>query len=98
MYRNNSTNRIQYHRHTADYGNERGKQQIPTIPAAVNLYVLYVCMVDHICDAAIFLPDDELHDLSWSGFVSGITEPELVQYLKERNLYVNEPVAGEGEA
>lgn len=43
------------------------------------------------------MPDDELHDLSWSSFVSAIKEPELVQYLKERNLYVNEPVEGEGE-
>lgn len=49
-------------------------------------------LVDHICDAAIFMSDDELHDLSWSSFVSAIKEPELVQYLKERNLYVNEPV------
>ena len=45
------------------------------------------------CGAA----DDELHDLSWSSFVSAIKEPELVQYLKERNLYINEPVTGEGE-
>jgi len=54
-------------------------------------------MVDHICDVAIHLPDDELRDLSWSSFVSGIKEPELIQYLKERNLYVNEPIAAEGE-
>ena len=54
-------------------------------------------LVDHICDAAIFMSDDELHDLSWSSFVSAIKEPELVQYLKERNLYINEPVEGEGE-
>ena len=30
-------------------------------------------------------------------FVSAIKEPELVQYLKERNLYINEPVEVEGE-
>ena len=54
-------------------------------------------MVDHICDVAIYLSDDELRDLSWSSFVSGINEPELIQYLKERNLYINEPVEGEGE-
>lgn len=41
--------------------------------------------------------DCQLHDLSWSSFVSAIKEPELVQYLKERNLYVNEPVEVEGE-
>ena len=27
--------------------------------------------------------------LSWSDFVADITEPELIQYLKERQLYVN---------
>lgn len=41
--------------------------------------------------------DCQLHDLSWSSFVSAIKEPELVQYLKERNLYINEPVEVEGE-
>ncbi len=63
----------------------------------LNTFIATLQMVDHICDVAVCLSDDELHDLSWSGFVSGITEPELVQYLKERNLYINEPVTGEGE-
>lgn len=35
--------------------------------------------------------------MSWTTFVSGCTQPELVQYLKERCLYVNEPVESEGE-
>ena len=58
-------------------------------------------MLNCICDAAIFLSDDELKSLAWTTFVSGIqTEqyPELVQYLKERRLYVNEPVESEVEA
>lgn len=63
----------------------------------LNTLIATLQMVDHICDAAIFMSDDELHDLSWSSFVSAIKEPELVQYLKERNLYINEPVEGEGE-
>lgn len=54
-------------------------------------------MVDHICDVALYLSDDELRELSWSSFVGGIKEPELIQYLKERNLYINEPIAAEGE-
>ena len=33
--------------------------------------------------------------LAWTTFVSGIREPELIQYLKERRLYVNEPVQEE---
>ena len=43
----------------------------------------------------VIIPDDG--NRSWSSFVSGIKEPELIQYLKERNLYVNEPIAAEGE-
>ena len=35
--------------------------------------------------------------MSWSDFASGCTQPELVQYLKERRLYVNEPVEAEVE-
>ena len=38
--------------------------------------------------------------ITWTEFVTGIprdTMPELVQYLKERRLYVNEPVAAEEE-
>ena len=34
----------------------------------------------------------QLQDMSWFDFLDQITEPELVQYLKERRLYVNEPV------
>ena len=49
-------------------------------------------MVDRICNTAIQLSDEEMTALSWPEFVSVITEPELIQYLKERRLYVNEPV------
>ena len=38
------------------------------------------------------LNDEELRALSWSDFIAGVTEPELIQYLKERRLYLNEPV------
>ena len=37
----------------------------------------------------------QVRRLAWTTFVSGIREPELIQYLKERRLYVNEPVQGE---
>jgi len=33
--------------------------------------------------------DESIAKLSWSDFVADITEPELIQYLKERQLYVN---------
>ena len=38
------------------------------------------------------MSDQELQDMSWFDFLDRITEPELIQYLKERRLYVNEPV------
>jgi hypothetical protein len=46
---------------------------------------------------AICLSDEELKALSWTSFVSGCQQPELIQYLKERRLYINEPVSGEEE-
>ena len=45
-----------------------------------------------VCDAAIYNTDENIAKLSWSEFVSGITEPELITYLKERRLYINEPI------
>ena len=44
---------------------------------------------------ALFLSDEEVQALTWSEFVSGLRAdktPELIQYLKERRLYVNDPV------
>ena len=38
------------------------------------------------------MDDDEIAKLSWSEFVAGITESELIQYLKERSLYINEKI------
>lgn len=41
---------------------------------------------------ALYNDDEAIAKISWSDFVAGITEPELIQYLKERNLYINEKV------
>lgn len=68
----------------------RGTLKYNTLIAALQL-------LDRICDVAIFLSDDELKAMSWTTFVSGCQAPELVQYLKERRLYVNEPVTVEEE-
>ena len=43
------------------------------------------------------LSDDEIQNVSWTTFAKSCTSPELVQYLKERRIYVNEPVAIEEE-
>jgi len=41
---------------------------------------------------AVSLSDEGLQKLSWSEFVSNIRDAELIQYLKERKLYVNEEI------
>ena len=68
----------------------RGTLKKNTILATLHL-------IDRICDVALYLSDGELKNMSWTTFVAGCTQPELVQYLKERRLYVNEPVAAEAE-
>lgn len=60
-----------------------------------NTLIATLQMVDRICDVALYLSDDEIKSMSWSAFVSGCTAPELVQYLKERRLYINDPVVAE---
>ncbi len=52
-------------------------------------------LVEEICSKAKYLMDYEMETLSWSDFVQqidGQTQPELVQYLKTRRLYVNEEI------
>ena len=56
---------------------------------------LNTIIVNRICDVAFSLSDDEIKDMSWTTFVSGCVEPELIEYLKERRIYVNEPVDSE---
>lgn len=75
---------------TIEFRMFRGTLKLNTLFATLQL-------VDRICDVALFLSDQELKDLSWTTFVTGCQRPELVQYLKERRLYVNEPVSGEEE-
>ena len=66
----------------------RGTLKYNTLIAAIEL-------VNRICDAAIYNTDENIAKLSWSEFVAGITEPELIQYLKERQLYINEEIENE---
>ena len=62
-----------------------------------NTLIATLQLIDRICDVAIHLSDDELKAMSWTTFVVGCRAPELVQYLKERRIYVNEPISGEEE-
>ena len=63
-----------------------------------NTFIATLQLVQRICDVAMYLSDEELQNMSWSTFVAGCTQyPELVLYLKERRLYVNEPVQADQE-
>ena len=65
----------------------------------LNTFLATLQLVDRICDVALYMTDEEIKAMSWTTFVSGCANnhPELVQYLKERRLYINEPVDVEGE-
>lgn len=57
-----------------------------------NTFIATLQLVNRVCEVAIALSDEEMRQLTWSRFVADCNEPELVQYLKERRLYVNEEV------
>ena len=63
----------------------RGTLKLNTLKATLQ-------MVNHLCEVAVSLSDSEVQDMSWFDFLDTVHEPELIQYLKERRLYVNEPV------
>ena len=71
--------------HTIEFRMWRGTLKYNTLIATLQ-------MVARICNVAIFSSEKDLQNLSWWRFVSQITEPELITYLKERQLYINEPV------
>jgi len=62
-----------------------------------NTLIATLQLVDWICTMAISFSDEDIKALSWTTFVTGCQAPELIQYLKERRLYVNEPVVTEEE-
>ena len=76
--------------HTVEFRMFRGTLKYNTFIAAIEL-------VNRICDVAMYNTDDSIAKISWSDFVADITEPELIQYLKERQLYINEKIATEEE-
>ena len=62
-----------------------------------NTLIAALQFVDEICSAAFSMSENELDKQSWTDFVKGIKHSELIQYLKERQLYVNEEVYSEVE-
>ena len=67
----------------------RGGSFRPNVPT--------VQMVNHLVEVAVSMSDCQVQDMSWFDFLDEIKEPELIQYLKERRLYVNEPVTAGAE-
>ena len=63
----------------------RGTLKLNTLKATLQ-------MVNHLVEVAVSMSDSQVQDMSWFDFLDDINEPELIQYLKERRLYVNEPV------
>ena len=66
----------------------RGTLRYETFIAALQL-------VDEICNKATEMTDKEFETMCWSEFVKGIdkeTKPELINYLKSKALYINEPI------
>lgn len=76
--------------HTIEFRLFRGTLKHNTLIATMEL-------VNKICELAVLMDDDGISKISWSEFVAGITEPELIQYLKERSLYINEKIISEEE-
>ncbi len=62
-----------------------------------NTLIATLQLVNRVCEVAYSLSDEEIKSMSWSSFVSGCSEPELIQYLKERRIYINEPITYEEE-
>jgi hypothetical protein len=73
---------------TVEFRVFRSSLKLGTIIAALQF-------VDAICDAAISMTDEEMQALSWQQFVKDLdplNRKELVEYLKIRQLYVNEKI------
>lgn len=57
-----------------------------------NTLIATLQFIDLLCDLAIHSTDRQIQDLSWTTFAASCQQPELVQYLKERRLYVNDAI------
>ena len=62
-----------------------------------NTFIATLQIVNKICDVALSMSEREIDSMSWSEFVRSIEEEELIQYLKERRLYINADVKSKEE-
>ncbi|MDE6789678.1 MAG: amidoligase family protein [Ruminococcus sp.] len=64
----------------------------------LNTFLATLQLVNEICRVALLFSEEEIEKMSWSVFVRDMNHyPELVQYLKERQLYINEEIFAEEE-
>jgi hypothetical protein len=75
---------------TVEFRLFRGTLKYSTFIAALEL-------VDEIINLAMTYTEEKIEKLSWSEFVNAIEAPELIGYLKERKLYINEDVEDQEE-
>ncbi len=68
----------------------RGTLKLNTLLATLQL-------VNKKCDMAISMTEEEIARQSWRDFAMTVNEPELLQYLKERQLYVNDEIETEDD-
>lgn len=76
---------------TIEFRMFRGTLKLNSLIAAIQL-------VEIICEMAITFGDTEIKSIGWTEFAESIDVQEyseLITYLKERRLYVNEPVESE---
>lgn len=62
-----------------------------------NTFITTLQLVNEICNVALSMSEEEIEEQSWNDFVAEISHKELIQYLKERKLYINEEVTAEEE-
>ena len=58
-------------------------------------FIATLQLVHEICNKAVDATDKQFESMCWSDFVKGINKedkPELVNYLKAKELYINEPI------
>lgn len=53
----------------------------------LNTFIATLQFVNKVCELCTTETEEAIETMSWSEFVNSVTEPELIQYLKERNLY-----------
>lgn len=75
--------------HTIEFRLFRGTLKLNTFLATLQL-------VNEICKVALLFTEEEIEKMSWSVFVRDFGQyPELIQYLKERQLYINDKIFAE---